>query len=41
MNDIFDILINFLGVEYKVIKSFEADENIDLNGVFAVNITDI
>lgn len=41
MNRIFDVIISCLGGKYKVIKSFEADQELDLNGVFAVNITNI
>lgn len=41
MNRIFDVIISCLGGKYKVIKSFEADQELDLNGVFAVNITNV
>lgn len=41
LNEIFEKIINLLGDKYTVIKSFEADENIDLNGVLAINVSDV
>lgn len=41
MNEIFEAIVNLLGTQYKVIKSFDAEEEIDLNGVLAVNINDV
>lgn len=38
---IFQILIALLGDRYSVIKSFDAESQIDLDGVLAVNITDV
>lgn len=41
MNEIFDAIVNLLGTQYKVITAFDATEEIDLNGVLAVNIDNI
>lgn len=42
MNEtIFEVLISLLGQRYKVIKSFDAEADLDLNGVFAVNLSQV
>lgn len=41
MNEIFEAIVNLLGTQYKVITAFDATEEIDLNGVLAVNIDGI
>lgn len=41
MNEIFEAIVNILGTQYKVITAFDASQEIDLNGVLAVNIDNI
>lgn len=41
MNEIFEAIVNLLGTQYKVITAFDASQEIDLNGVLAVNINDV
>lgn len=40
LEEIFTQIIEKLGNQYTVIKSFDAEQQIDLNGVLAVNVND-